>query len=120
MAQFAQKRGNLLCGGSIYLGITGITEVENETAEAAGKAAKGEHIPMCLEKSPDLRLFPAPAAAQGLQTQNHAILAKLNRRRHKRKRIARIVHRGVTPQIQPCVGFFKFVMPLHKTPGDFP
>ena len=58
-AQFAHKRGNLLCSGSLYLGITGIAEVENETAQAAGKAAKGEHIPMRLEESPNLCLFPA-------------------------------------------------------------
>ena len=58
MAQFVHERGNLLRGGSRDLDLAGITEVENETAKAAGKTAKGEHIPMRLEKPPNLRLFP--------------------------------------------------------------
>ena len=63
---------------------------------------------MHMEESPNLRLFPAPAASQGFQSQDRAVLSVLDHRRQKRKRIAGIVHRGLAPQIQPCVGFFKF------------
>ena len=49
------------------IGAGGVEFIENETAVGAGQTIQRKNIPMLLEKSPYLRLFPLPALSQGFQ-----------------------------------------------------
>lgn len=113
-AYFSQNALDLVLGRQGELFSSRIDCIEDEAAESAWQLIQREGIRMFSEKAPDLRLFPSPTPAKGLQCQNSAVLPKLNSRRREGKRIAGLLPHCVAPEVEPCVCLSKLIMPLCK------
>ena len=115
--QLQYLHDQLLGGTGVFLA-AGVVQIEDDAAIGTGQPGQTEGVGILAEEPPDLGLLPAPAIAQGLQSQHGAVLAKLDGRSQEGECVAVVPEDRVAPQIQPGIRFTKDDLLLCQPLGD--